>query len=320
MVGVTLSEKEGKLDIIYIGGYGRSGSTIVDLVIGNSRSVLSVGELAHVFEAWAGVQKDCSCGRPVCKCDFWREVREKFEVLSGERGNLDARAMFENQLSIESQKGFISVLLGVKSKREQEAYRKRQSALFHALREVGSGSLVLDSSKSARLCAGRAYTLYRLAGLSVKVIHLVRDGRAVIWSVMKGSNRKLEHREQDARLSFPLWRAIYGWLTANLAVFLQSSLMPKGAVLRVLYEDLTRNPERELTRIGRFLDIDLSEVIAGIKSRKLLTARHNLSGNRLRHEGVMAITEDREWEGRLPGWMRVIYWVFCWPVHFIVYK
>jgi hypothetical protein len=319
-MSAALTDKRRKVDVVYIGGYGRSGSTLLDLLIGNSREVVSAGELAHVFEAWARVGKDCSCGKSVDECDFWRKVREEFELQVGGKRNVDAHAMLANQLSIESQRGFLSLLSGITSKRIQAEYRNNQNALFQALQKAGSKSLVLDSSKSARLCAGRAYALWKVGGLRVKVIHLVRDGRAVIWSVMKGSNQKMERGDRDVGLTFPLWRAMYGWLTANVFVAFQKRLLPCGSVMKVLYEDLTRNPERELTRLAEFLRIDLSEVISGLRAGHAFKGSHTISGNRLRHSGIKELSEDKEWQDRLPLHAHVFYWALCWPAHLVFRK
>ena len=58
--------------IVYIMGRGHSGSTILDLVMGNHEEMRTVGELTNGFRV-AGVL--CSCGARLDECEFWRDVR-----------------------------------------------------------------------------------------------------------------------------------------------------------------------------------------------------------------------------------------------------
>ena len=63
---------------IYITGRGHSGSTILDILLGNSSQIASVGELlAGLSRADQGA---CSCGATMSDCGFWREVRSRAEA------------------------------------------------------------------------------------------------------------------------------------------------------------------------------------------------------------------------------------------------
>src|SRR5262245_53099489 len=63
---------------LYIMGRGHSGSTILDILLGNSRQIESVGELL------AGLSRAdhemCCCGETMPDCAFWREVRSRVET------------------------------------------------------------------------------------------------------------------------------------------------------------------------------------------------------------------------------------------------
>src|SRR5262245_54968891 len=69
----------GGLDLyLYIMGRGRSGSTILDILLGNSSQIESVGEL--VFALSRADRDRCSCGLMLSHCFFWRQVRSRLEA------------------------------------------------------------------------------------------------------------------------------------------------------------------------------------------------------------------------------------------------
>ena len=64
---------------VYIMGRGHSGSTILDIILGSSAAVESLGELVSGLGRCAAGEQ-CSCGSPMRECVFWCEVRRRFEA------------------------------------------------------------------------------------------------------------------------------------------------------------------------------------------------------------------------------------------------
>ena len=60
--------------ILYIAGYGRSGSTVLNIILGNHSSITSVGELSFLPEDWTNHHRVCSCGAPYHTCEFWKDL------------------------------------------------------------------------------------------------------------------------------------------------------------------------------------------------------------------------------------------------------
>ena len=58
---------------LYIAGRGHSGSTILDILLGNSGAIESVGELVSDIGKETGGQ--CSCGLAINDCPYWQAVR-----------------------------------------------------------------------------------------------------------------------------------------------------------------------------------------------------------------------------------------------------
>jgi len=56
--------------LVYIGGYGRSGSTLLEYILSCSEEVVACGEIAsHIYKY--GLIKTCTCGRAVADCPVW---------------------------------------------------------------------------------------------------------------------------------------------------------------------------------------------------------------------------------------------------------
>ena len=84
--------------------------------------------------------------------------------------------------------------------------------------------------------------------------------------------------------------------------------------MRVRYEDLVRDPQSELAKIGDFIGVDLTDVSERISLGQPLSPGHNVGGNRLRFASAIRLKEDREWQDKLPWIYRGLYWLAAWPV------
>src|SRR4051812_48764894 len=60
--------------VLYVGGSGRSGTTLLDRMLGQVPGVWSTGELARVWDNGLRDNELCGCGEPFWECAFWREV------------------------------------------------------------------------------------------------------------------------------------------------------------------------------------------------------------------------------------------------------
>src|ERR1700694_5529601 len=68
--------RAGRIPVLFIAGAARSGSTLVDRVIGTQDGFCSTGELQFIWQRSFGENQLCGCGSPFHECDFWREVSE----------------------------------------------------------------------------------------------------------------------------------------------------------------------------------------------------------------------------------------------------
>ena len=64
----------GRLRVLYLGGLGRSGSTLIERLIGQLPGVCPVGELVHLWQRGITEGERCGCGEPFRECPFWQQV------------------------------------------------------------------------------------------------------------------------------------------------------------------------------------------------------------------------------------------------------
>lgn len=294
--------------VVYIGGYRRSGSTLLGILLGEASDFVHVGELSFLGAEYTSSQRAaCACGRTPADCDFWTSVAKEYEGEFG--GDLADERTWHAQRRFERRRGWAPLLSArAFGGGELDLYRRHVRALYRSLGVQEGTSFVVDSSKCMSPVAWRPILLHRLGGIDVRLIHLVRDGRGVMWSARKGSNRSLElGSAANSSAQIRSWNALFGWTVSNAITTIQRTFLPQGHDLVVRYRDLASDPVAELERIGSWLEADLSDVVSTLEAGEGIPARHEVGGNRVRHGEISAIEPDLAWTRRLPERDRMLY-------------
>ena len=179
-------------EFTYIMSASHSGSTLLTLLLAAHPEIATIGETSAVTANGSGDTGLCSCGVKLRQCSFWEQVCNRMAA----RG-VDARAAdFSTEFRIPKSRSADRLLRAEYRGRSFEtlrdlllscspAWRARGKtilatnvALVESVREVCGARVFLDSSKEPH----RLKFLLRAPSLSVKVIHLVRDGRGVAAS------------------------------------------------------------------------------------------------------------------------------------------
>lgn len=297
--------------VLYVGGLGRSGSTLLDRMLGRLEDVWSVGELVHLWERGLSQNNRCGCGERFRDCSFWGRVGE---VAFGGWDQLDVQEVLALKASVDRNRFVpLMVLPGL-----SRAYRARLARylellepLYAAIREVSGRPLVVDASKHA----SHAFLVRRMRGVDLRLVHLVRDSRGVAFSWTKRM-RRAEVVSGDALMATdtPL-RMSARYLGYNLLFHLLGALGVRSILLR--YESLVRDPSGELTRV---LALSGRPVVAGElgfvgDGWVELGPSHALAGNPMRfRSGRVPLRVDEEWRGQLRRHHRLLTSVSTWPL------
>jgi hypothetical protein len=306
--------KKDPITVVYIAGYGRSGSTLLDLLIGDTANCAGLGELAHFYsDVVSGSIEEEVIGSQ--RRIFWTKISDK--VLSiVENKHLDINNIVYAQRTLEN---LFGVLLPKSRKHLLKTYQIAHDNLFTCLIKETGCHIFVDSSKSTRATAWRATRLAKLENFRVLVLHLVRDGRGVMLSQLKGDNMKMKKKHHDTRVRFPILKTIIGWNQANLTAVLLRMKLPKGSVHTVYYEDLVQAPEAELNRIGQMIDVDLSKVIQKLSLRTTIFGQYQFRGNRFLQKPTEEIVNNNLKNRGLSLFATSAYWIFCAPMHLFLY-
>jgi hypothetical protein len=294
--GAGGAAREGSTRVLYVGGLGRSGSTLLDRMLGELPGIESAGEVVHLWQRGVVEDQLCGCGERFSECPFWTKVgAEAFggweapEV--GEAIRLQRLVDRNRYLPL-----VVSPVAPARFRRRLHRYGELLGRLYASISSVAGGAAVVDSSKHA----STAYVLARTAGLDLRVIHLVRDARGIAYSWTKVVRRpEVPDREVLMHRHAP-WRtaARYDGWNALLHA-LPASGVP---TLFVRYEDLIARPRREMRRIAAFAGSFDDDALAFVEEGAVsLGVPHSVSGNPMRFDaGRIPLRADDDWRRRLP--------------------
>jgi hypothetical protein len=286
--------------LIYLGGLGRSGSTLVERLLAGLPGVCSVGEIVHLWQRGVVQDERCGCGEPFSGCAFWRDVGA---AAFGGWAELDVERVAALRAAVDRTRHIpllAAPALRPAIRSDLAEYLGYYARLYSAIAEVSGCPVVVDSSKHASL----AFCLRWHSGLDLRVVHMVRDSRAVAFSWAR------QVRRPDA--ATPSYMARYSptaaaghWNAQNGAFQLLAS---QGVpTLRVRYEDVATAPAVALARIAEFAGIDAGGRDFGFLSAEgganwaRLDVAHTASGNPMRFTtGKVAIRRDDKWRTAMP--------------------
>ncbi|HEY2442923.1 MAG TPA: glycosyltransferase [Streptosporangiaceae bacterium] len=282
--------------VIYIAGSGRSGSTLLERVLGDIPGLVNVGELIDLWRRTAPRGELCGCGLAFADCPFWTGVGKRAF------GGWDAdklAAVHQLQTRIARQRHLPRVLAlplaGGSFRDEVAEYGESYRALYRAVADQAGADYVVDASK----WPVQALALHR-AGIDIRVIHLVRDVRGVAHSLTKQIERPHAVAQADHMSNNIPAEAAARWVgTQGQAELLRRCGLQ---VTRIRYEDFVVAPrqavESALADIGIFPQpSDLAHIGDG---RVVLGSSHGLSGNPSRFSsGEITLRADEAWRMRM---------------------
>jgi UDP-N-acetylglucosamine transferase subunit ALG13 len=287
--------------VLYIGGFGRSGSTLLERLAGELDGVVCLGEVVHLWERGVGRNELCGCGTPFLQCPFWSAVGER---AFGSWSHAQAEAVLGLRATVDRQRHVpITMWRRVpRSTRMQLArYASAYAAIYSAAAELTGARVVVDSSKHASL----AFALSHSTQIDLRVIHMVRDSVAVAHSWAKtvrrpeASEGTASDDELMARFS-PLRSGLH-WTSNNA---MMQALGTRGVpVTRMRYEDLVTSPQLALTHAWADLDLPGSPELpmTGHNTVKL-NPIHSVAGNPMRFRtGELTIRPDDAWRREMPA-------------------
>jgi hypothetical protein len=288
-----VSPPPASIKVLFIGGYGRSGSTLLERVLGEVDGFFPAGELRHVFREGYLENRLCGCGVRFRECAFWGRVTE--EAFGG-MDSFDAAELIRVKDRVDRfwRIPQLTWNLGTKRRRaELLSYAARLREMYSAIASVSGARVIVDSSKDV----SHGYVLNAIGPpVEPYVCHLVRDSRAAAHSWARPKFNPGNGREMNR---YGPVRASAEWVAINALTRMQRHVNPRYRLLR--YDELASSPEAAIRRVLELIgegDRDLP-LVGG--RRVAGGAHHTVAGNpdRFRH-GEVEIRADEAWRGQMP--------------------
>lgn len=334
MISKDTAQTEEKVPVLFIAGYGRSGSTMLSRVLGQADGFLSNGELRFIWEESFAENQPCGCGQPFLKCPFWGAV---IEEAYGGFDQIDLKEIVELKRRVDRMRYIpqaMSSWRNVEYHENLKKYAEILGKLYAAIHKVSGGQVIVDSSKDPSY----PYVLANVPNIELRVVHLVRDSRAAAYS---WARKRVKHEipvEDSEAVSHPWFtrkfkfkseiedgkKRVYmgqrtpfdsavGWMRANTLV---EPLRTKSTrYKRVRYEDLVANPEMFIPEILALWDGDGQRPPIKAGRTVELTDDHSVAGNPMRfQQGAVELRADYEWKSKMKAADRRTVTVLTWPL------
>lgn len=282
--------------VLFVAGWGRSGSTLLDRLLNLHPEVVGVGELRDVWLRGPVENRPCGCGAAFRTCDFWNSVGQRAfggwslhpaSSLASLRPKLDRPWHLPMLLRPELSRGYA---------RRLRAYAGPLAHLYRAIADEAGARVVVDSSNIAT----NALLLRHVPGVDVRLVHLIRDSRGVVNSWRKQVPRPgpTDQVHGDQMPTYGVAGACLRYDGYNVvATWLRDFGVP---YLRMRYEDLVEDPDTQLARALQLAGLDPA-ACPRVGHRVELGPHHSIDGNpsRLRH-GEVTLRVDGDWSTTLP--------------------
>jgi len=284
--------------VLFLGGVGRSGTTLLERVLGEVPGVCPLGEVVHLWER--GLERDerCGCGEAFSACPFWQAVGH---AAFGGWDAVDPHRLRALRARVDRARVVPRLarrLLPTSLQADVQEYAGYYARLYAAVAAHTGDELVVDSSKQVSL----AFCLAHSPDVELVVARCVRDSRGVAYSWTKRVSRP---EAGDEATHMPQ----YSPLTVSLIWNLHNAefpLLPRLQVplTTIRYEDFVHSPREVALGLLRFAGVDLPEEALGFVDDRgawLQQPAHTVSGNPIRfRSGRLDFRHDDAWRRELP--------------------
>jgi len=260
------------------------------MLLGAHPRIATVGE-AKVVEWSLCNDEFCSCGARMAECTFWRDVQERLHArglvldngfqahIRGRQTVADYLVAGEIQCALGEVLRSVALSIWPGASRTLNHLLDCNVALMEAVMEVTGKRIFLDTSKNA----SRLRYLTKSGYFRVSVIHLIRDGRAAAYSLIR-KGVSPQHAAME-------------WVREHRQAERLQSMLPRDIRWKqVHYERLCADPDATLASLCDFIGIPSPQ-----RSLDFRSWDSHVLGNRLRLGGSSRITLDEKWRTALDG-------------------
>lgn len=239
--------------IVAISGSGRSGSTLLSLLLSQPDTAFNLGQHRHLPSAWRD-DAPCSCGRPLHGCVLYAPVMDAvFGPAPGIRAfGVAARRFFK---AAGRARDWRDPQVLDRLRRAHRDYLDPLARIVGEIADAAGANTLIDSSKTPEM----ALAFHLIAPGELFLLNLVRDPRAVAvsWNLKNGSRRDTF---RNSRKWLQRQRRLSGWSGALGTRFRQ-----------LRYEDFAAAPEREIAAVHEWAGLVMPPALFPAPDRAALS-------------------------------------------------
>jgi hypothetical protein len=282
------------LKILYIAGFGRSGSTILGNILNEIDGFFHVGELCYLAQKSLIHNTMCGCGVAFQECTTWNYILDK---AFGGFDQINSQQLLNFYEKAPKNKEIILKLLvhqKISLDNHTENYLIFLRKLYLAIHSITESNVIVDSSK----LAWYGYLLGKMPNIQLYILHLIRDSRSTGYSWRRKKLRTdTKENKNELMERTEIITSSCQWNSANLAIKLIAKSFKKP-YLQIKYEDFIQSPQETTETVLSFikeknnynsLTFDNAQVNLGLN--------HTIWGNPNRIEtGPIKLSLDNEWQ------------------------
>lgn len=255
-----------KYKIFYIAGYGRSGSTLISMLLNTQKEVVNIGESVKLFR-YPDVQK----------YTFWNKLRLESEKKTGLKRMSKVKYASYFWYFFKFNKGFA-------------IFKKVWPWLFEQIGTEFKTNVFIDASKSTRGAFARPIYMKK-ANANIKVIHVIKNPFGVMHSFQKGRNTSGSEKLKKGKRGGG-YRALLNWFFINSLVSIIYKKYFKSSEMYILdFDKFTHHYEEELKKLFDFLELPFDQSLLHPKIK--LDKDLSFSGNRIRLQEEIEIKPSK---------------------------
>lgn len=298
-----------KTNFVYILAASHSGSTLLAMLLGSHPDICSVGELK--FTSLGCIEQyRCSCREYIQDCPFWNDIASDmarkgfpFNIQNACTDIRSVNSRYAKRLLRPLHRGLLlewlrdaALFFSAEWRRHLPDTQVLNSLLAKCICERAGKKIIIDSSKVGL----RLKYLLKNPDLDVKVIRLVRDGRAValtytdparfadaIEPSLRGGGMGKDRESEKLSMS----AAALEWRRSNEESESLLRVLDRSRWIEVRYEAICEDPAATLSRVFEFVGVPAADVMSLFR-----TAVQHVVGNGMRLDESRAIRLDERWK------------------------
>ena len=299
--------------VAYLLAASHSGSTLLAMLLASHPDVCTTGEL-KATSLGDPARYRCSCGALIRQCGFWNDVTARmaarghaFDITRAGTHITAGATPYVQQLlkplvrgpALEALRG-VGLGLSPSWHRRLADFQALNESLVCSVCDITGASVVVDSSKVGI----RLKYLLRNPALDVRVIRVIRDGRAVALTYIDPANfadataPQLrgggDGQSRDRERLSPL-DAAHEWRRSNEEAAAILAHLDPSRQITVSYEDVCADTAGVLRRVWGFLGVRPFQFGRGWRGKN-----QHVIGNGMRLDSTEEVKLDERWRTALP--------------------